>query len=49
MVFKSKLKRVKMALMKWSRSIFGNIFQQVADLEEEIRVKEVQLEINALA
>jgi len=41
------MKRVKLALVQWSRTTFGNVFQQVATLEDLIRAKEVQLEINA--
>ncbi|KAH0672993.1 hypothetical protein KY290_025274 [Solanum tuberosum] len=41
----AKLKRVKRALAKWSRDVFGNIFQQIATVEDLIKVKETQLEI----
>ncbi|KAG5583445.1 hypothetical protein H5410_054072 [Solanum commersonii] len=30
----------------WSKETFGNIFNEVQTLEEEIRIKEMQLEIN---
>ncbi|XP_049370570.1 uncharacterized protein LOC125835476 [Solanum verrucosum] len=46
-VVQTKMKRVKLALVQWSRTTFGNIFQQVATLEDLIRAKKVQLEINA--
>ncbi|KAG5632942.1 hypothetical protein H5410_004659 [Solanum commersonii] len=46
-VVQTKIKRVKLALVQWSRTTFGNIFQHVATLEDLIRAKEVQLEINA--
>lgn len=43
--FHAKLKRVKRALIKWSREVFGNIFQEIATIEDVIKVKEAQLEI----
>jgi len=42
----TKLKRVKLALIQWSRTTFGNFFQQVATLEDIVKAKEMQLEIN---
>lgn len=45
--FHAKLKSVKLALIKWSRATFGNIFQKTSTLEVKIRVREIQLEINA--
>ncbi|KAK6788076.1 hypothetical protein RDI58_016601 [Solanum bulbocastanum] len=33
----------------WSKEVFGNIFQQIATLEDMIRIKENQFEINPLA
>jgi len=42
----SKLKRTKMALSKWSKKTFGNIFQKIATLEDVVKTKEVQLEIS---
>lgn len=36
---------VKTATASWSRSTFGNIFQQIITLEDVIKVKEVQFEI----
>lgn len=47
-VFHAKLNKVKVALAKWSKIAFGNIFQKVATLEEEIKVKEIQMEINPI-
>ncbi|KAH0744967.1 hypothetical protein KY290_032960 [Solanum tuberosum] len=45
--FQAKLKKVKGALAKWSNATFGNIFQKVTTFEDEVKVKEIQLEINA--
>ncbi|XP_075076724.1 uncharacterized protein LOC107810356 [Nicotiana tabacum] len=36
-MFKQKLKRVKAALSKWSRETFGDIFKQLAILEDIVR------------
>ncbi|KAH0761343.1 hypothetical protein KY290_017416 [Solanum tuberosum] len=47
--FQVKMKKVKGALAKWSKETFGNIFQQIATLEDAIRVKEIQLELNPSA
>lgn len=44
--FHAKLKKFKAALVAWSRNSFGNIFQKRASLEDEVKVKEIQLEIN---
>ncbi|KAG5612985.1 hypothetical protein H5410_024266 [Solanum commersonii] len=44
--FQEKMKKVKAALAKWSKVTFGNIFQNVATLENEVKVKEIQLESN---
>jgi len=49
MEIQSKLKRVKRALGMWSKEVFGNIFQQIATLEDMIRIKENQFEINPSA
>lgn len=49
MIFKAMIKKLKLTLLKWSRSTFGNLFLQVAKLEEAIRVKEIQFEINVSA
>ncbi|XP_075076572.1 uncharacterized protein LOC107832616 [Nicotiana tabacum] len=39
-----KLKRVKGTLSKWSRETFGDIFKQLAILEDIVRVKEMLFE-----
>ncbi|XP_049389010.1 uncharacterized protein LOC125853369 [Solanum stenotomum] len=44
-VVHSKMKRVKMELAKWSKKTFGNVFQQIATLEDVIKTKEIQLEM----
>ncbi|XP_075104879.1 uncharacterized protein LOC142178959 [Nicotiana tabacum] len=41
MMFKQKIKRVKAALSKWNRETFGDIFKQLAILEDIVRVKEM--------
>ncbi|KAK4706689.1 hypothetical protein R3W88_033755 [Solanum pinnatisectum] len=43
--FHAKLKKVKKALSIWSKEVFGDIFQQIATIEDIIKVKEAQLEI----
>lgn len=45
--FHVKLKKVRGAFIKWSKGTFGNIFQRISTLEEKVKVKEIQLEINA--
>ncbi|KAH0679678.1 hypothetical protein KY284_020763 [Solanum tuberosum] len=47
--FQSKIKKIKGVLAKWSKVTFGDIFQSIATLEDEIRVKECQLETNPTA
>lgn len=47
-MFHHKLKQVKSVLAKWSREIFGNIFQEIATLEEVIKVREQQFEVSPL-
>ncbi|XP_059306203.1 uncharacterized protein LOC132057591 [Lycium ferocissimum] len=42
----AKMKRVKKALASWSKETYGNIFQQISTLEDVIKVKELQLELN---
>ncbi|XP_060190578.1 uncharacterized protein LOC132619809 [Lycium barbarum] len=42
--FHHKLKKVKNALRNWSKNTYGNIFQQIASLEEVIKVHEEQFE-----
>ncbi|XP_019232979.1 PREDICTED: uncharacterized protein LOC109213621 [Nicotiana attenuata] len=44
LMFKQKLKRVKAALSKLSRETFGDIFKQLAILEDIVRVKEMLFE-----
>ncbi|XP_070026034.1 uncharacterized protein [Nicotiana sylvestris] len=39
-----KLKKLKATLSKWSREIFGDIFKQLAILEDIVRVKEMLFE-----
>ncbi|KAH0705857.1 hypothetical protein KY285_010386 [Solanum tuberosum] len=46
-VVQTKMKRVKIALVQRSKTTFGNIFQHVATLEDIVKTKEVQVEINA--
>ncbi|KAH0712342.1 hypothetical protein KY289_008301 [Solanum tuberosum] len=43
--FQAKMKKVKRALAGWSKEVFGNFFQQIATIEDVIKVKEAQLEI----
>lgn len=40
----AKLQKVKRVLSDWSKEEFGNIFMQIATLEDIIKVKEIQLE-----
>lgn len=42
-VLNQKMKNVKRCLGPWSKSTFGNIFQQIATIEDVIKVKELQL------
>jgi len=42
----AKRKKVNRALAEWSKDVFGNIFQQIATIEEVIVVKEAQVEIH---
>ncbi|XP_070055567.1 uncharacterized protein [Nicotiana tomentosiformis] len=44
LIFKQNIKRVKVALSKWSRETFGDIFKQLAILEDIVRVKEMLFE-----
>ena len=39
------MKRVKKALLSWSRSAYGNVFQQIATIEDVIKFKDIQLKI----
>lgn len=43
--FQAKMKKVKKALVEWSIHTFGNIFEKIANLEDMIRVKEIQMDI----
>lgn len=40
---------MKLVLVVWSREIFGDIFQKVATLEDVIKAKETQFEIQPTA
>ncbi|XP_059295510.1 uncharacterized protein LOC132048842 [Lycium ferocissimum] len=42
----AKMKKVKQALAVWSRETYGNIFQQISTMEDVIKVKELQFELN---
>ncbi|XP_075087544.1 uncharacterized protein LOC142169569 [Nicotiana tabacum] len=44
LMFKKNIKRVKATLSKWSRKTFGDIFKQLAILEEIVRFKEMLFE-----
>nr|XP_016481277.1 PREDICTED: uncharacterized protein LOC107802319 [Nicotiana tabacum] len=44
LMFKQKLKRVKIALSKWSKLTYGDIFKQLAIREDIVRVKEMLFE-----
>nr|XP_016491561.1 PREDICTED: uncharacterized protein LOC107811191 [Nicotiana tabacum] len=44
LMFKQNIKRVKAALSKWSKETFGDIFKQLAILEDIVRVKEMLFE-----
>lgn len=46
MTLHAKLKRVKRALVGWSKIAFGNIFIKKATQEDIILVKETQLELD---
>ncbi|KAH0742871.1 hypothetical protein KY290_030864 [Solanum tuberosum] len=48
-VFQAKIKKVKKALARWSREVFGNVFQRISTIEDVIKVKESQLEIQPIA
>lgn len=40
------MKKVKKTLYTWSREIFGDIFKEIAMLEDTIKVMELQFEDN---
>ncbi|XP_070031030.1 uncharacterized protein [Nicotiana tomentosiformis] len=44
LMFKLNIKRVKAPVSKWSRETFGDIFKQLAILEDIVRVKEMLFE-----
>ncbi|XP_075082443.1 uncharacterized protein LOC142166836 [Nicotiana tabacum] len=44
LMFKQKLKRVKIALSKWSRLTYGDIFKQRSLREDVVRIKEMFFE-----
>ncbi|XP_019241256.1 PREDICTED: uncharacterized protein LOC109221250 [Nicotiana attenuata] len=44
LMFKRKLKRVKIALSKWSKLTYGDIFKQLAIREDVVRIKEMMFE-----
>ncbi|XP_070048900.1 uncharacterized protein [Nicotiana tomentosiformis] len=45
-MFQSKLKKVKSALAAWRKETFGDIFKQIAALEDIIKVHEIEFELN---
>lgn len=45
LIFHDKLKNTKKALAKWSRDTYGDVFRNIATLEDLIKVKELQLEL----
>lgn len=45
-IFHVKMRRLKKALIDWSKTTYGDIFKKVATLEEKVKVKEIQLEID---
>ncbi|XP_075074644.1 uncharacterized protein LOC142162219 [Nicotiana tabacum] len=45
-MFNHKLKKMKKALSLWSKATFGDIFQNLASLEEVVKVHETQFELN---
>ncbi|KAG5616263.1 hypothetical protein H5410_016087 [Solanum commersonii] len=47
--FPAKIKKVKKALARWSREVFGNVFQRIATIEDVIKVKKSQLKIQPTA
>lgn len=44
LMFKQKLKRVKIALSKWSKLTYRDIFKQLAIREDVVRIKEMMFE-----
>lgn len=45
-MFQQKLKNTKSALTRWSKEYFGNIFKEIATLEDIIKIREKQFEEN---
>ncbi|XP_016482447.2 uncharacterized protein LOC107803276 [Nicotiana tabacum] len=45
-IFNNKLKKLKKVLSRWSKDIYGDIFQKVASLEEVVLVHEAQFELS---
>ncbi|XP_070025375.1 uncharacterized protein [Nicotiana sylvestris] len=41
-----KLKKLKKALLLWSKATFGNIFQKIASVEEVVMIHEAEFEAN---
>nr|XP_016462863.1 PREDICTED: uncharacterized protein LOC107785951 [Nicotiana tabacum] len=48
-LFHNKLKKVKATLAVWSKETFGDIFEQIASLEDVIKVHEAEFELNPTA
>ncbi|KAM7495481.1 hypothetical protein LguiB_030090 [Lonicera macranthoides] len=46
-IFATKLKRLKKCLIKWNKDHFGNLFQHIKDFEEQLRLAEKAMEIDA--
>ncbi|KAH0761375.1 hypothetical protein KY290_017448 [Solanum tuberosum] len=47
-IVNEKMKALKKALTKWSKETHGNIFLKMSTMEDIVKVKEVQFEINNL-
>lgn len=46
LIFHHKLKNIQQVLAKWSKEVYGNIFQKIATLEEVIQTGEMQFELD---
>lgn len=44
--FERQTQKVKGELVRWSKESFGDIFKKVATMEDIVRMKETQLEID---
>ncbi|XP_059285183.1 uncharacterized protein LOC132038547 [Lycium ferocissimum] len=44
-LFHHKLKKVKVALNQWSKTTYGNIFQEIETLEDVVKVHEIQFKL----